>query len=379
MKRKMFFASGIVLVFLAITAVMVYAFTYGNVDGVWGQIDSVTGDGLENGASCDRWASGPSAAENPNSATGLDARDDWWNQTGPTTDWNQVRYGEGWGCLDFDEQSGMAFNGVDAVTPVPIPYSQSESFLMGKFCHINNPILASNNLNTVPLTITMGTLSCGVGYSVDRPNLAFNFNVTLDETTNSGTCTYPSTTPCADAVSAPQPTDATFRCTNVDHPEIYADYTIATLGFIPLANSDASCTGVVYNPVNSRGIFISNEGTTNCGCLFGMITDEVPTAVKLSSFTADASGKDVAVAWETASEIDNLGFNLYRAESLDGVRIKLNATLIRSDVAPGSTFGANYIFTDNTVKPYRSYFYWLEDVDAYGVSTFHGPVGVSVQ
>ena len=40
----------------------------------------------------------------------------------------------------------------------------------------------------------------------------------------------------------------------------------------------------------------------------------VPTAVKLLSFTATGQKKAIVLNWETASETDNLGFNLYRSE-----------------------------------------------------------------
>ncbi|NIV32131.1 MAG: hypothetical protein GWN58_22420, partial [Anaerolineae bacterium] len=39
-----------------------------------------------------------------------------------------------------------------------------------------------------------------------------------------------------------------------------------------------------------------------------------PTAVELASFDAAAQGNGVLLNWETANEIDNVGFNIYRAE-----------------------------------------------------------------
>ena len=53
-----------------------------------------------------------------------------------------------------------------------------------------------------------------------------------------------------------------------------------------------------------------------------------PTVVNLKSFTATGNGKQVKVDWETASEIDNLGFNLYRSPKKDGRYTKLNKRLI---------------------------------------------------
>ena len=76
-----------------------------------------------------------------------------------------------------------------------------------------------------------------------------------------------------------------------------------------------------------------------------------PTAVELRWFeVTDANNKAVTLGWETVSEIDNLGFNLYRAETIDGERIKVNAELIPSLVNPGSPSGAVYEYTDTAVR-----------------------------
>jgi hypothetical protein len=45
---------------------------------------------------------------------------------------------------------------------------------------------------------------------------------------------------------------------------------------------------------------------------------------------------------------------------------------------PGSPVGASYEFLDESVEPGLTYWYWLEDVDAYGVPTRHGPLSVQV-
>jgi len=102
-----------------------------------------------------------------------------------------------------------------------------------------------------------------------------------------------------------------------------------------------------------------------------------PTAVQLLSFSAALQGDAVLITWETAQELNNLGFNLYRSVSPVGPWMQLNATLIPSQ-APGAVFGADYAWLDETVEPETVYFYRLEDVDTQGVSTFHGPVSVTV-
>ena len=102
---------------------------------------------------------------------------------------------------------------------------------------------------------------------------------------------------------------------------------------------------------------------------------DVITEVELKSFTgAYATKRSIVLSWETTSETDNLGFNIYRSKSLDGERIKINPVLIPTQVYPGSLEGAIYGFTDTQVKQGVTYYYWLEDVSIYGNTTLHGPV-----
>lgn len=108
-------------------------------------------------------------------------------------------------------------------------------------------------------------------------------------------------------------------------------------------------------------------------------TDVEPTtAVTLNSFDATASDGVVVVEWQTASEIDNLGFNLYRADAESSVRARLNETLIPSLVAAGSPVGALYKYVDDSVQLGVEYSYWLEQVDTAGSSMMHGPVSAGI-
>lgn len=102
----------------------------------------------------------------------------------------------------------------------------------------------------------------------------------------------------------------------------------------------------------------------------------VPLAVQLAGFEAAAQTDRVLVTWETVSEANNAGFNLYRATSADGERTLL-ANVPSS--APGATQGAAYSYEDSNVTAGQTYWYWLEDVDLNGAATLHGPVSVVFQ
>ena len=101
-----------------------------------------------------------------------------------------------------------------------------------------------------------------------------------------------------------------------------------------------------------------------------------PLAVTLASFDAVAEGSHVQVAWQTVSEINNTGFNLYRSISATGPGDLLAFVPTQN---PGSTQGASYSYQDSAVTPGETYWYWLEDVSTSGATTRHGPVSATVQ
>lgn len=101
-----------------------------------------------------------------------------------------------------------------------------------------------------------------------------------------------------------------------------------------------------------------------------------PTALEMSSLGATCSAGVATVSWETVSEVNNQGFNVYRSTAVDGAREQVNAALIPSKV-PGSTTGAAYQFVDSTAVTGNTYYYWVESVDLGGATALSGPVGAA--
>ena len=152
------------------------------------------------------------------------------------------------------------------------------------------------------------------------------------------------------------------------------------------ANTD-SCGTVEYGvTINAEGKFDGYAWGENISWInFSIVSqpdyrvqtawENAPTLITLASFTATPKAGQFILTWSTASEIDNAGFNIYRAESEDGEYIEINDSLI--PVKGSSTQGANYEFIDNDVKNRKTYFYKLEDIDLNGKSTMHGPVSAT--
>ncbi len=101
----------------------------------------------------------------------------------------------------------------------------------------------------------------------------------------------------------------------------------------------------------------------------------VPWLVTLVSFAATAGDGQVTLRWETAAEVDNEGFNLYRRTGATAYQ-KVNTALIPAQGS--SVTGAVYEYVDFGLVGGTTYEYLLEDVDSSGKTTLHGPVQVTL-
>jgi len=105
------------------------------------------------------------------------------------------------------------------------------------------------------------------------------------------------------------------------------------------------------------------------------------TRIQLQSFAArmitDKTGANrVALFWKTGGEAHNLGFNVYREQN--GQRVRLNPSLIAGSAllmsgALPKHSGKTYAWIDSSLLSVSGT-YWLEDVDVNGTHALHGPV-----
>ncbi len=105
------------------------------------------------------------------------------------------------------------------------------------------------------------------------------------------------------------------------------------------------------------------------------ITSLVWAAVTITSVTAEAGLNSITVKWETASEVNNLGFYVRRSLSAVGEYVRISAFIPSLDEGAG----ALYTDVDSDVTPGVTYYYKIEDVPASGaLGELTDPVSATV-
>ncbi|MDZ7833213.1 MAG: DUF2341 domain-containing protein [Desulfobacterales bacterium] len=105
-----------------------------------------------------------------------------------------------------------------------------------------------------------------------------------------------------------------------------------------------------------------------------------PLAISLISFTADpdADRECIDIAWETATEVETIGYYLWRSTSRDGEYERIEDSFV-SAKSIDSTQGAKYAYRDCDIYlgDDMNYFYKLEEVDMDNTrdNPFYGPIG----
>jgi hypothetical protein len=99
--------------------------------------------------------------------------------------------------------------------------------------------------------------------------------------------------------------------------------------------------------------------------------------VSLSSFTASAGHYEVNLSWTTESELNNIGFNIWRSFMIHGDYFKINPNLIPGE--GNSSHSHNYRFTDRDVINGMTYYYQLEDFAFDGSSKMNGPIEINLE
>jgi hypothetical protein len=93
---------------------------------------------------------------------------------------------------------------------------------------------------------------------------------------------------------------------------------------------------------------------------------DIMLPVELSAFNAtfDNETSQITLKWRTESEVNNLGFDVYRSESSDGPFIKVNPAYIKgagTDATPH-----DYKFVDESAVVGKTYYYYIEAISFSG-------------
>jgi hypothetical protein len=97
---------------------------------------------------------------------------------------------------------------------------------------------------------------------------------------------------------------------------------------------------------------------------------------KVTDFAGQGGMNQALLTWRTIIESDNLGFNIHRSIFQSGPYQQVNAQMIPG--AGTSSVPNDYSYTDTDFGRTTRFYYKLEDVDASGTSTFHGPIEVEI-
>jgi hypothetical protein len=148
--------------------------------------------------------------------------------------------------------------------------------------------------------------------------------------------------------------------------QVAVDPGVDTAIFFALEIIGAGMNGAVYEAAPFSGTF---SGQASAGIALSS------AAIDLLSFSVDSVNNNAVVTWETGSEVDTAGFNIYRNTGND-LSVKVNTALIPSQGGPGS--GAVYELVDTGVKAGGKYFYTLEEVETNNNKNQFGPLGITI-
>jgi hypothetical protein len=91
----------------------------------------------------------------------------------------------------------------------------------------------------------------------------------------------------------------------------------------------------------------------------------------------DTNNPTIKIEWTTASEIDTVGFDIYRSLYPDKDFIQVNQELVPASQDPLT--GSDYSYIDENVIPGTVYYYLLEDVNIEGIVTRNGPIEIKAE
>ena len=191
----------------------------------------------------------------------------------------------------------------------------------------------------------------------------------------------------ASALSTFSSADGSFILPGRDH-RVNAGTSMAAphvAGAVALAFQEADKRGLLYDAHEVRDALMSSAdsdintgsvpnikwgaGKLNVDAFFTTLFGS-PLTVQFASFSGSTDGQRIRLDWTLASGTGATGFQVYRSRTSTGSDREQITTQLITGVDRLS-------FVDSPPQP-GTYYYWIADFDAYGRSTLHGPIAVSL-
>ncbi len=118
----------------------------------------------------------------------------------------------------------------------------------------------------------------------------------------------------------------------------------------------------------SYPVYVMTFNTVPEECdLYNYTQTDYMVPIELIAFDAHGEDHGICLTWSTATEIDNLGFHIYRATDYSGEFIRINEAMIPG---AGTSFTQqDYTVSDDQLSNSVPYFYRLVSVDSTGGTT----------
>jgi hypothetical protein len=221
----------------------------------------------------------------------------------------------------------------------------------------------------VPPIEPLANLSLNIATSADSANIDESVDIFINVSNNGPDTSFApvlsmEVSPLLRVVSAnPAPVDLFANPLTWNLPSINQGDQIQVTVRVTVLNEGDATGDICLTPTTE-----DPDASDNCRTY--ELKNGVP--VEIVNFAANYDGRSVLVYWVTASETENMGFQLFRAESANGNYEKITPVLIEG---AGTTSSQHrYEHRDAAVSPNCTYYYKLQDIDYSGEVAWHGPI-----
>jgi len=144
--------------------------------------------------------------------------------------------------------------------------------------------------------------------------------------------------------------------------------------------SESENAGLSFDQGLMTGQQFEDDNSTQYSPVTASDTDDSSLPVELTSFSSEMASGLVTLKWTTESEINNLGFEIYRSleEKGDYATIGSYKTDAELEGRGNASSSHDYVYIDETAEAGTTYWYKLADLAYDGLRTFHDPLSIEV-